>query len=52
VIWARAQDAVRPGEVYADPQVVACTQEALQQPGSRPAMTQPTREQLLAALAT
>jgi 2-polyprenyl-6-methoxyphenol hydroxylase-like FAD-dependent oxidoreductase len=42
----------RPAEVYADPQVVACTRQALQQPGSRPEMTQPTRGQLLAALAT
>jgi 2-polyprenyl-6-methoxyphenol hydroxylase-like FAD-dependent oxidoreductase len=41
----------RPDEVYTDPQVVACTRAALQQHGSGPSMAQPTRAQLLAALA-
>ncbi len=42
----------RPDEVYADPQVVARTQEVLRHPGSTSPVAQPTREQLLAALAT
>jgi 2-polyprenyl-6-methoxyphenol hydroxylase-like FAD-dependent oxidoreductase len=42
----------RPGDVYTDPHVVACTQQVLRQRGSGPPMTQPTRDQLLAALAT
>jgi len=40
-----------PGEVYTDPHVVTSTQEALRHLGSGPPMAQPTREQLLAALA-
>jgi hypothetical protein len=42
----------RPTEVYTDPQVVARTRDVLSRLGSRPAMAQPTRAQLLAALAT
>jgi 2-polyprenyl-6-methoxyphenol hydroxylase-like FAD-dependent oxidoreductase len=42
----------RPDEVYTDPHVVACTREALPHLVTRSAMAQPTREQLLAALAT
>jgi hypothetical protein len=42
----------RPDEVYADPEVVACTRDALAVPGSGTAIAQPTREELLAALAT
>lgn len=41
----------RPGDVYGDPRVVACTQEVLRQRGSSPPVAQPTRDQLLAALA-
>ena len=41
----------RPGDVYTDPRVVACTQEVLRQRGSGPPVAQPTRDQLLAALA-
>jgi hypothetical protein len=41
----------RPDEVYADPQVVAATQAALQRHGSAPPVAQPTRTQLLTALA-
>ena len=41
----------RPDEVYADPHVVASTHAVLQRHGSAPAMAQPTRAQLLAALA-
>ncbi len=41
----------QPGEIYADPHVVACTRRVLRRHGSGPAMAQPTREQLLAALA-
>ena len=40
-----------PGEVYTDPEVVACTREALGRYGSGPPVAQPTRAQLLAALA-
>jgi hypothetical protein len=39
-----------PGEVYTDPQVVAATHAVLKQRGSGPALAQPTRAQLLAAL--
>ena len=42
----------RPAEVYTDPQVVVRTRDALSRLASRPAMAQPTRAQLLAALAT
>jgi hypothetical protein len=42
----------RPGDVYSDPHVVARTQEVLRQRGSGPPVAQPTRDQLLAALAT
>jgi 2-polyprenyl-6-methoxyphenol hydroxylase-like FAD-dependent oxidoreductase len=42
----------RPDAVYSDPQIVAATREALSQHGSGPALAQPTRAQLLAALAT
>jgi hypothetical protein len=38
--------------VYTDPQVVACTWDALGRHGSGPPVAQPTRAQLLAALAT
>ena len=40
-----------PGEIYTDPEVVACTREALGRYGSGPPVAQPTRAQLLAALA-
>jgi 2-polyprenyl-6-methoxyphenol hydroxylase-like FAD-dependent oxidoreductase len=40
-----------PDEVYADPEVVACTRDALSRHGSGPPVAQPTRAQLLAALA-
>jgi hypothetical protein len=40
-----------PDEVYTDPQVVACTWETLGRHGSGPPVAQPTRAQLLAALA-
>jgi hypothetical protein len=40
-----------PAEVYTDPQVVVCTHEVLRRRGDGPPMAQPTREQLLAALA-
>jgi 2-polyprenyl-6-methoxyphenol hydroxylase-like FAD-dependent oxidoreductase len=40
-----------PDEVYTDPQVVACTRDALSRHGSGPPVAQPTRAQLLAALA-
>ena len=41
-----------PEEVYTDPRVVACTQEVLNRRGHQPPMAQPSREQLLTALAT
>jgi len=40
-----------PEAVYTDPRVVACTREALSRHGSGPPVAQPTRAQLLAALA-
>ncbi len=40
-----------PEEVYTDPHVVACARQALSQHGSGPPVAQPTRDQLLAALA-
>jgi hypothetical protein len=40
-----------PNEVYCDPQIVAATREAIHRHGSAPPIQQPTREQLLAALA-
>ena len=40
-----------PEQVYTDPDVVACTRQTLRQHGSGPPVAQPTREQLLAALA-
>ncbi len=40
-----------PGEVYTDPDVVARVQETLRRHGTAPPLAQPTREQLLTALA-
>jgi len=40
-----------PGEVYTDPDVVARVQETLRRHGTAPPVAQPTREQLLTALA-
>jgi 2-polyprenyl-6-methoxyphenol hydroxylase-like FAD-dependent oxidoreductase len=42
----------RPEEVYLDPHVVACTMAALDRRGNGSPMAQPSREQLLAALAS
>jgi hypothetical protein len=42
----------RPEEVYADPDVIAHTRGTLDRHGGGPALAQPTREQLLAALGT
>jgi hypothetical protein len=41
----------RPDEVHADPDVVECVAETLRRHPTAPPVTQPTREQLLAALA-
>jgi hypothetical protein len=41
----------QPGEVYTDPCVVACTHAVLDHHRSGPRMAQPTRKELLAALA-
>lgn len=41
-----------PSDIYTDPQVVARTREGLLLHGSAPSISQPSREQLLAALAT
>ena len=41
----------RPGDLYTDPAIVARTREIIRDRGSAPPMTQPTREQLLTALA-
>jgi hypothetical protein len=40
-----------PGEVYTDPDVVARVQETLRRQRTAPPVAQPTREQLLTALA-
>jgi hypothetical protein len=40
-----------PEGVYTDPHVIACARQALSQHGSGPPVAQPTRDQLLAALA-
>jgi hypothetical protein len=40
-----------PNEVYCDPQIVAATRDAIRRHGSAPPIQQPTRDQLLAALA-
>ena len=40
-----------PGEVYTDPDVVACTRETFRRHATAPPVAQPTREQLLTALA-
>jgi 2-polyprenyl-6-methoxyphenol hydroxylase-like FAD-dependent oxidoreductase len=40
-----------PGEVYADPEVIARTREVLSRPGAASATDRPSRAQLLAALA-
>jgi 2-polyprenyl-6-methoxyphenol hydroxylase-like FAD-dependent oxidoreductase len=50
-LWKLSGMICQPDEAYTDPDVVACTQEILHRQGSGPPMTQPTREQLLAALA-
>src|SRR5262249_14108602 len=42
----------QPEEIYTDPDVVASTQAVLRHHAGGPPMAQPTREQLLAALAT
>jgi hypothetical protein len=42
----------RPDEVYLDPDVVASTRAALARPGFSTAIAQPTRKELLTALAT
>jgi hypothetical protein len=41
-----------PEDVYTDPQVVACTRQALRQDGSGPPAAAPSRESVLAALAS
>jgi hypothetical protein len=40
-----------PEQVYTDPDTVACTRETLRRHGTAPPVAQPTREQLLTALA-
>ena len=40
-----------PGEVYTDPDVVACTWETLRRHGAAPPVAQPTHEQFLTVLA-
>jgi 2-polyprenyl-6-methoxyphenol hydroxylase-like FAD-dependent oxidoreductase len=41
-----------PEQVYTDPEVVACTRAALDRHGTAPPVPQPSRDQLLAALAS
>jgi len=41
----------RPDEVYTNGEVAACTREVLKHHPSGPPMAQPTRQELLAALA-
>ena len=50
--WKIMGMVVRPEEVYTDPEVVSRTRAAIQRQGNRPSMLQPTRNELLAALAT
>jgi hypothetical protein len=40
----------KPNRVYTDPAVVACTRQTLRQLDASPAIPQPSREQLVAAL--
>lgn len=49
-LWTITGMIRRPDEVYTDPLVVAATHEVLGRRGSVPAMAQPSRAQLLAAL--
>ena len=49
--WAVMGMIRRPDEVNADPDVVTRTREAIRRHGSAPAVAQPTREELVAALA-
>jgi 2-polyprenyl-6-methoxyphenol hydroxylase-like FAD-dependent oxidoreductase len=48
--WQVMGVACPPGEMYADPAIVARTQQINRSLGSAPPLAQPTREQLLAAL--
>jgi hypothetical protein len=48
--WKINASACPPGQAYTDPDVVAATQKALRQHGAAPPVTQPTLEQLAAAL--
>ncbi len=43
---------VRPEEVYRDPEIISRTRAAIERHGNAPFMVQPTRNELLAALAT
>ena len=49
--WKIMGMSCRPGDLYTDPAIVARTREIIRDRGSAPPMTQPTREQLLTALA-
>ena len=51
-LWSLFGMIRHPDEVYTDPQVVASTHEAVRHHGSGPALAQPSRAQLLAALRT
>jgi hypothetical protein len=50
-LWRIHGMIMKPLEVYNDPEVVACTRRALLENRDRLTMAQPTREQLMAALA-
>ncbi len=49
--WKVMGMSCRPGDVYTDPAIVARAHEIIRSRGTSPPMTQPTREQLLTALA-
>lgn len=51
-VWKLMGMIVQPEAVYTDPEVVHRTQQALDHRPGGPSLTQPTREELLAALAT
>ena len=51
-LWRVTEMICLPDDVYTDPLVVAATHEVIRQRGNGPSMAQPTRAQLLAALAS
>jgi hypothetical protein len=50
-LWRLMGMTSRPDDVYTDPSIVARIQQTLRQHGNGPRIVQPTREELLTALA-